>query len=150
MASQQELRKISEARLQTVAILISAKDWEGAGYMMGWVLECALKSVICKTLTLTEYPRSGGDDAWFHTHRLARLLRLSGMENVFGTTGGSGFYVWSQFVEYYEGEWPSMRYDTGYLGKFTEETVLRLYEHLASAKVDEEGIITIINRENRW
>ncbi len=56
MADSNQLRKISQARLLSAETLISAKDWYGATYMMGYVLECALKAATCKTLHLGSYP----------------------------------------------------------------------------------------------
>jgi hypothetical protein len=150
MANRQELRDISKARLKTAKLLIAAEDWQGAGYMMGYALECALKAVICKTLRLNEYPESGKDDNWFLTHRLERLLRLSGMEDIFGNTGGKGFYAWGEFIKYYEGEWSCMRYDSSCLARFTDQSVPRLYNFLIGTKTGEEGIITVINRTRRW
>ncbi len=56
MANRKEFKSISLARLKTAKLLIDAKDWDGASYIMGYVLECGLKAVICKTLNLISYP----------------------------------------------------------------------------------------------
>jgi len=44
MANCAELRKIAKARLKSVETLMAVNDWHGAAYMLGYVLECALKA----------------------------------------------------------------------------------------------------------
>jgi hypothetical protein len=90
MANGVGLKEIALARLETTEVLIEAKDWDGAGYMLGHVLECALKAVICKTLNLVEYPeytKNEKTDGYFMTHKFDQLLIASGMENIFSPRG---------------------------------------------------------------
>lgn len=144
MANCEELKSIAEARVQSAKFLIEAKDWDGAAYMMGYGLECMLKSVICNTLNLKKYPDTKDND-WFLTHKLDRLLLLSGLENIFGV-GGPGFEAWSGFTNYYQGEWPSMRYEPKALARFDEQTTLQLFEFLTCTDETKEGIIPAIIR----
>jgi hypothetical protein len=147
MANSTELKEISKARLKSARILMNSKDWEGAGYMLGYSLECILKAVICKTLNLSEYPETK-DSEWFLTHKLDRLLRLSGLENIFGPNG-PGFRVWSDFTQYYAGEWPAIRYDQSRLNSFTAILVPKLYEYLICDTPGNNGIITIIKERRK-
>jgi hypothetical protein len=149
MANCSELKDISNARLKSARILMTAKDWEGAGYMFGYVLECMLKAVICKTLNLKEYPDTGQKDSeWFLTHRFDRLLRLSGLESIFSPKG-SGFSAWSGFTQYYAGEWPAMRYEKSRLSPFTAITIPQLYNYLICDTPGSNGIITIIKKRRK-
>jgi hypothetical protein len=151
MANSLELKEIALARLKTADILVQAKDWDGAGYMMAHVLECALKAVICKTLNLLEYPeytKNEKTDGYFMTHKFDQLLIASGMQHIFSPRGPIlAFQYWSDFTKEYPGDWPAMRYDRQRQNQFDEVTVKRLYNIL---REPDEGIIDIITKENKW
>lgn len=149
MANCNELKLIAEARVKSAKFLIDAQDWHGAAYMMGYALECMLKSVICNTLNFEKYPPDvkDKDDSWFLTHRFDRLLLLSGLSNVFNFNSPS-FYTWSGFIKYFEGDWPTMRYDSKKLDSFTSTSVPQLYDFLTCTIEGKEGIIPIINKQN--
>ncbi len=147
MANGRELKDISKARLKTVDVLLNANDWEGASYMMGYVLECALKSVICKTLHLVSYPEKIGSDKiikFFKTHDFDVLLTLSGMEDIFGFSG-PGFSSWSGFTQEYPGDWSTMRYtqNPNWDGIKTK----KVYTYLVDPTT---GILTFIKGGRRW
>lgn len=151
MAGLVDFKEISQARLKTVAILLDARDWDGASYMMGYVLECALKAVICKTLHLVSYPentRNDKIDGYFMTHKFDQLLIPSGMEDVFSTRGKpDAFRSWSDFTKEYPGDWPGMRYDRQRLKQFDEAKVRKLYNDLVG---EPDGILATIEKEKRW
>ena len=123
-------------------------DWEGAAYMLGYVLECALKAVVCKTLNLSDYPSDRKKDSHFMTHNFDQLLVLSGMSAVFS---GSGLLVevqsWSEFTKEFLGDWPAMRYSLDHMQKFDEAKVRALHEHLSRAP---NGILNAIARRRKW
>ena len=58
MATPDQLKKITETRIQTFNNLMLAEDWFWAAYTMAMTLECALKAMICKTLDLQTYPQN--------------------------------------------------------------------------------------------
>jgi hypothetical protein len=151
MANTQELKEIALARLKTSQILIAAKDWDGAGYMLGYVLECALKAVICKTLNLLEYPqytKNEKTDGYFMTHKYDQLLIASGMEYLFSARGPlDAFEYWSEFTKEYPGDWPAMRYDRQRQKQFDEVKVQKLYNVLTE---DKKGILALIEQEKKW
>ena len=80
MATGSDLKNIAKARLASAEILIKAKDWHGAAYMLPYALECALKAVICKTLNLMAYPddyKSKTDvRSFFSTHLFLQLKSI--------------------------------------------------------------------------
>src|SRR3989344_421026 len=143
MANAADFKKIAEARLSTVDTLIQAEDWDGAAYMMGFVLECALKAATCKTLKLTSYPentRNKKTDSFFMTHVFDQLLTVSGLADTFSAQGPvSAFRNWSEFTKEYEGEWTAMRYDRDRLAQFDEIKVKHLYNNLKEVP---DGVIT--------
>ena len=58
---------------------MSGGHYYGAYYMGGYVLELALKAVVCRTLRLTEYPETavGGK---LKTHFVPDLVLLAGLQ----------------------------------------------------------------------
>ena len=77
--TQADLRKLAVARLKDAEVLIKHRRYDGARYLCGYVVELALKSRICRTLKLNEYPESRAYQS-FKTHSLDTLLHLSGRE----------------------------------------------------------------------
>lgn len=148
MASCNELKSISKARLRSAETLMAAGDWDGAAYMLGYVLECALKSVICKTLGLTEYPQNRKTDTHFLTHNFDQLLVLSGMSVLFSANGDLAvFQRWSEFTKEFPGDWPAMRYNLDYLQKFDEAKVTAMHSHITERT---NGILAVITARRKW
>jgi len=151
MANCNDLKRIAKARLKTAKILIEAKDWDGAAYNLGYVLECALKAVICKTLNLVNYPeytKNDRTDSYFMTHKFDQLLIASGMEYIFSPRGPiDAFRNWSDFTKEYQGDWPAMRYDRQRLSQFNETKVKTLYTNLTEPNI---GILAIISKKRKW
>src|SRR3989344_4984234 len=81
-----DFKLLSESRLKTVDILKDNEEWGVAMYIMGYVLELAMKAIICKTLNLPTYPHDNKDEkvaSYFKTHVFDRLLVVSGATNIF-------------------------------------------------------------------
>ena len=149
MANLQDFKNLALQRLKTVDVLIQAKEWGMAAYMLGFVLECVLKASSCKALSLTVYPEPGRTKNheiinYFRTHNFDMLLIVSGTSDLFGLTG-KGFNEWSGFTQEYTGRWTDIRYEI--LTQFNEQKVLRLYNFLTDPA---RGIITLIESEKRW
>jgi hypothetical protein len=149
MSNCEELKQITKARLKSAKTLIAAKDWHGAAYMLGYVLECALKAATCKTLHLVEYPENTKNDKinlYFMTHRFEQLLLVSGLEDIFSSRGPAETWKnWSEFTIEYPADWTPMRYDTKV--RWDKTKVNKLYNNLTASKF---GIISIIKRKKRW
>lgn len=149
MSNCNELRQIAIARLKSVNTLIKAKDWHGAAYMMGYVLECALKASTCKTLHLISYPdnvKYPNISSYFMTHKFEQLLVVSGLENIFSYRGPvNAWKNWSDFTLEYPGDWPSMRYDIKKI--WDENKVKKLLLNLTEPKY---GILSIIKEKRKW
>jgi hypothetical protein len=144
MSNCSDLRLITKKRLSTTEILIKAEEWECAVYIMGYVLECGLKAVICKKLNLFEYPDKEKDpiSSFFKTHQFDRLLVLSGLRYIFSDKGPIDAYRnWSEFTIEYIGDWTSMRYSTR---QWDEQKVKNLYTNLTDPN---SGILTILKKK---
>ncbi len=149
MANCPELRKIAKARLKSAETLMSVNDWHGAAYMLGYVLECALKAATCKVLHLVTYPENTKNDkinSYFMTHRFEQLLIVSGLENIFSSRGPKEAWEnWSDFTLKYPGEWPAMRYDAKTV--WNKLTVEGLHQNLTEPM---HGILTVIKERKKW
>ena len=136
MATGIELQKITKARLKTVKILKKAEDWEGTAYMMGYVLECALKAAICSTLNLSSYPEKVKEEniaKYFMTHNFLQLLVVSGLQKTFSAEGpAKSWENWSNFTFEYQGNWTEMRYDGNRI--WDKKKITKLFRALVSAR----------------
>ena len=109
------LKEITYARIKGANFLMKNKDWQGAGQMMGLALECALKASICHALRVPFYPEKHKDKQipdFFMSHTFDRLFLLSGLSDIFSTTGNpQAFDNWGAFTIHYQGDWINMRKD---------------------------------------
>jgi hypothetical protein len=148
MATREELKTIAKERLKVVKILINAKDWHGAAYMMAWSLECALKAMVYKTLHQISYPaetKKGDIDKYFMTHKFDNLLLVSGLQNIFSPQGPVDAYRnWSDFTKEFQGDWPSIRYDISQV-IWDGPKIKRMYTYLNDPN---GGVVTEIKK--RW
>ncbi len=146
-----ELKKRSLARLNTVKILMKAEDWEMAAYVLGYVVEYALKAVTCKTLRLEHYPqleiiKKDINITYFQTHNFEELLLVSGLDPVLGVRGKSeSWRNWSNFTLIYKGNWTKMRYDTANI--WDETSVKEVYTNVIAP---DNGILSEIKRRKKW
>jgi HEPN domain-containing protein len=145
MASCEDLKKIAKTRIEAVKLLIQNNDHDGAVYLSGHALECALKSVICKRLNLDKYPdRSSSKElqSIFLSHRLDVLLTLSGMEKDFSLAISSRRSEnWSEFINWNV----DLRYEP--IGTRGEAEAKRKLEALVE---DPDGIITFMEAKSQW
>jgi len=81
MIQYKDLKLISETRLKEAKVLYEHGLYDGAAYICGYVLETALKAMICKNLKINEYPDDGKDKTIFSSHDFDRLLLLSGLQS---------------------------------------------------------------------
>src|SRR5437870_12443634 len=95
-------------RIREATILLKAGEFDGAYYIAGYAVECALKACILKRLS-DYWP----DDKKFmdkcYTHNLNELLQLADLENdlkASGAVAAKWFYVkdWNEQVRYQMGK----------------------------------------------
>lgn len=79
MPSRKELQKISNTRFKEVKLLYKNNLYDGAKYLLGYVIETALKARICKILN-QDYPDSGDMSKSFLTHKFDTLVKLGGLQ----------------------------------------------------------------------
>jgi hypothetical protein len=106
LISIKELEELYKHRLEDVKNLYDTGRYDGAFYLLGYVLEIALKRRICITLSWDGYPNAKKEFenfTSFRTHDLDNLLHLSGVEKKILEElpwAWSAFNDWSPEVRY--------------------------------------------------
>lgn len=73
-----DLRRLSRLRIGEARVLLRAGAYQGAYYLAGYAVECALKACIARAFRRNDIPRRQlVNDT--HTHDLDRLLDLAGL-----------------------------------------------------------------------
>lgn len=99
-----ELKELSETRIKEAEVLLNEGYYDGANYLMGYVIELALKARICKLLNIETYPESK-DYQSFKVHKLDILLTLAGLRKEFEAEKlNENFFdiCWSEITEWSE------------------------------------------------
>jgi len=74
-----DLQRLSELRLGDAQALLEAGHLEGAYYLLGYAVECALKSCIAKRIREFDFPdKKLANDS--DIHDLARLATVAGLK----------------------------------------------------------------------
>jgi len=71
-----DLQQLAELRLQEARALLDAGFPDGAYYLSGYAVECALKACIAKRTSEYDFPEKKLVNE-SHTHNLTELMRLS-------------------------------------------------------------------------
>jgi hypothetical protein len=77
-----DLQKIADLRVEDAGVLLAARRFEAAYYLVGYAIECALKACIAKQIKEYDFPdKKLINDSY--SHDLPQLLRLSGVGHLF-------------------------------------------------------------------
>jgi len=87
MATRRELQKLSCLRLREAEALSAAGCYDECAYLCGYVVELALKAVICARFGVNEYPEKRLHGA-LRTHELEDLKLISGLDQDLSSTVG--------------------------------------------------------------
>lgn len=71
-----EFQSLSDLRLKEAQVLLAAHCWAGAYYLLGYVVECALKACASRQFGEHEVPDRALINR-FYTHQLDGLLNIS-------------------------------------------------------------------------
>lgn len=81
-----DLRELSLLRLREAEILLKGRCWEGAYYLAGYAVECALKACIAKFTERFEFPDRSRVERMY-THNLTALLGVARLEKALAEAG---------------------------------------------------------------
>lgn len=73
-----DLKQLSLIRLKEAKVLLKNKNYEGAYYLCGYVIECGLKACIAKKTKRYDFPDKKTVDESY-THDLTKLVRIAGL-----------------------------------------------------------------------
>lgn len=141
MATRDELRALAALRLEEAEALFEARLYDGCVYLCGYVVELALKAVICNVLGVQDYPdkRSGRIGEAFKTHDFDDLRLLAGLQNESALSVGPVFVNWSTATEWK----PDVRYrPVGHFDRAKAESVLE------AVRGQPHGVLTWLRQ--RW
>lgn len=109
-----DLQNISRLRVKEARALINAGYVQGAYYLMGYSVECAIKACIAKQVSKHDFPElQTVKDS--HIHDLERLLRTAGLYQKLITEGKTNQELslnwtivkdWSSQVRYQDNKTP--------------------------------------------
>jgi hypothetical protein len=75
-----DFQQLADVRLQEAGILLSQGCFDGAYYLAGYAVECALKACIARLTQEHDFPdRDFARDCF--THDLDKLVKLAGLES---------------------------------------------------------------------
>jgi hypothetical protein len=75
-----ELKRLSHIRIKEAKLLLDDRCPNGAYYLAGYTVECALKACIAKQTHRHDFPdKKRGDDSY--THDLIKLVKVANLEN---------------------------------------------------------------------
>ena len=77
--TRRDLQQLSKIRLKEAKTLLENGLWDGAYYLAGYSIECALKACIAKATQRFEFPEKKRVDS-SHSHNLLDLMRIAGLE----------------------------------------------------------------------
>ena len=73
-----DFQKLTKLRLKEAKLLLDNKYYEGAFYLAGYAVECALKACVAKKTKRYEFPPKNADK--LYTHDLQALVALTGLK----------------------------------------------------------------------
>jgi len=75
-------KKISRLRVKEARILLKNGCYQGAYYLIGYAVECALKACVAKQVKRYDFPNKKLANEAF-THDLSKLIKISGLSPQF-------------------------------------------------------------------
>ncbi len=72
-----DFQKLSAIRLEEAKVLLRSKQYAGAYYLAGYVIECALKACIAAKTKATDFPPKPDTVRDYYRHNLVALLRAA-------------------------------------------------------------------------
>lgn len=77
--NRKDLQELSELRLKEAKHLIDNESYDGAYYLCGYSVECALKACIAKNTKKYDFPDKKAVVESF-THELIKLVKIAGLD----------------------------------------------------------------------
>jgi HEPN domain-containing protein len=79
LVDRSDLQELSKVRLKEATALLKLGLFDGAYYLAGYAVECALKACIAKETQRGEFPDKKKVDS-SHSHKLGELVKVAGLD----------------------------------------------------------------------
>ena len=79
--TRKDFQRLAELRANEAAVLVQNRKKQGAYYLAGMAIECALKACIAKKTRRHEFPRDRKYTEKAYSHVLTELLDLAGLND---------------------------------------------------------------------
>jgi len=135
--NRQHFQKIALLRAQEARILLDARQYAGAYYLIGYAIECALKACVAKQVKRYDFPDKKIAIEAF-THDIEKLIRVAGLTLELDTarkTNPALDLNWAIVKDWSE----AVRYELG----ITEAQAKDIY----SASVGKNGILPWVRKK---
>ena len=76
-----DFQKLTALRIREAKVLLDSKKYEGAYYLAGYAVECALKACIAKRTKRFDFPPSEKEVREYYTHDLVKLVKGAGLDS---------------------------------------------------------------------
>jgi hypothetical protein len=76
--NRKDFQDLADVRVAEAEALLQGTFFDGAYYLAGYAVECALKACIAKQTQAFDYPPKNGQK--YYTHRIKELVGLAGLE----------------------------------------------------------------------
>jgi HEPN domain-containing protein len=80
-----DFQRLAQVRIEEAGVLLGTGKWDGAYYLAGYAMECALKACIAKLTNQYDFPPAKKivDDCY--THELTKLLKAAKLDAALAT-----------------------------------------------------------------
>ena len=132
-----DLQKLADLRIKEAEVLLRNGCYEGAYYLAGYAVECALKACIAKTTQQYDFPDKDLVQKSY-THNLEKLVSAAGLDQLLKqemAKAGSFAGYWAVVKDWSE----EMRYHTSVGDKVARD----MFEAITNAK---DGVMRWLKR----
>src|SRR5438309_2852214 len=99
-----DLQQLAKVRIAEAAVLLANSMWDGAYYLAGYAVECALKACIAMLTAAEDFPdKKFADKCWSHdTSVLVGLAGLSTLRDADAPKGTPRYLNWETVKDWNE------------------------------------------------
>jgi HEPN domain-containing protein len=76
-----DFQKIAALRIKEARVLLDSKCYEGAYYLAGYAVECALKACVARKTKRYDFPPNDKTVREYYTHELEKLIKAAGLSS---------------------------------------------------------------------
>ena len=104
-----DFQTLAEVRIREALVLLENQCYEGAYYLAGYAVECALKACIARNTNQYDFPPDRNTVNRIYSHNLEWLLREAGLEEALAFESGTSSHFagnwylvlkWSEAARY--------------------------------------------------